>query len=59
MEGAGRYVLGRNAGNQAKLQAYLPRMVDLMLNGKKAVVTREQAQGGAGKEIASACREGP
>ncbi|HLK53189.1 MAG TPA: TlpA disulfide reductase family protein [Candidatus Angelobacter sp.] len=40
-EGTGRYAPWRNAGNQAKFKADLTRMIDLILAGKKDVVSRE------------------
>jgi thiol-disulfide isomerase/thioredoxin len=44
VQGAGRYAPWRNAENQSKFKADLTRMVDLILAGKKDVVTREQAR---------------
>jgi cytochrome c biogenesis protein CcmG, thiol:disulfide interchange protein DsbE len=42
-EGTGRYAPWRNAENQAKFKADLTRMLDLILEGKKDVVSREHA----------------
>ena len=42
-EGAGRYAPWRNADNQAKFKADLSRMIDLILAGKKDIVSRERA----------------
>ena len=42
-EGTGRYAPWRNAENQAKFKADLVRMIDLILTGKKDVVSREHA----------------
>ncbi|HEY2468412.1 MAG TPA: TlpA disulfide reductase family protein [Terracidiphilus sp.] len=53
-EGTGRYAPWRNAENQAKFKADLTRMIDLILAGKKDVVSREHASTtGAAHEIAS------
>jgi thiol-disulfide isomerase/thioredoxin len=41
VEGTGRYAPWRNAGNQAKFKADLVRMIDLILSGKKDVVSHE------------------
>jgi len=41
VEGSGRYAPWRNAENQAKFKADLVRMIDLILAGKKDIVTRE------------------
>jgi cytochrome c biogenesis protein CcmG, thiol:disulfide interchange protein DsbE len=43
VEGAGRYAPWRNAANQAKFRDDLTRMVELILAGKKDVVSRENA----------------
>ena len=43
VEGTGRYAPWRNAENQAKFKADLTRMIDLILAGKKDVVSREHA----------------
>ena len=43
VEGSGRYAPWRNAANQAKFSADLTRMVDLILAGRKDVVSREHA----------------
>jgi thiol-disulfide isomerase/thioredoxin len=43
VEGTGRYAPWRNADNQAKFKADLIRMIDLIMAGKKDVVTREHA----------------
>jgi thiol-disulfide isomerase/thioredoxin len=42
-QGAGRYAPWRNADNQRKFKTDLTRMVDLILAGKKDVVSRETA----------------
>jgi len=42
-EGTGRYAPWRNAENQAKFKTDLVRMIDLILAGKKDVVSREHA----------------
>ena len=42
-EGTGRYAPWRNADNQAKFKTDLTRMIDLILTGKKDVVSREHA----------------
>jgi cytochrome c biogenesis protein CcmG, thiol:disulfide interchange protein DsbE len=42
-DGTGRYAPWRNADNQAKFKADLSRMIDLILAGKKNVVSRERA----------------
>ena len=42
-ESAGRYTPWRNAASQAKFQADLTRMIDLVLEGKKAQVEKEHA----------------
>jgi cytochrome c biogenesis protein CcmG/thiol:disulfide interchange protein DsbE len=43
VEGTGRYAPWKNAGNQAKFKADLVRMIDLILAGKKDIVSREHA----------------
>lgn len=43
-DGTGRYAPWRNADNQAKFKADLTRMIDLILAGKKEVVSREHAE---------------
>ena len=43
VEGTGRYAPWRNADNQAKFKTDLTRMIDLILAGKKDVVSREHA----------------
>jgi len=54
VEGTGRYAPWRNADNQAKFKADLIRMIDLILAGKKDVVSREHAgTSGAAREIAA------
>ena len=54
VEGTGRYAPWRNADNQAKFKADLIRMIDLILAGKKDVVSREHAgTSGATREIAA------
>jgi thiol-disulfide isomerase/thioredoxin len=42
-QGAGRYAPWRNADNQKKFKTDLTRMVDLILSGKKDIVSRETA----------------
>ena len=42
-EGTGRYAPWRNAENQAKFKTDLVRMIDLILAGKKDVISRERA----------------
>jgi thiol-disulfide isomerase/thioredoxin len=44
VEGTGRYAPWRNADSQAKFKADLVRMIDLILAGKKDVVSREHAK---------------
>ena len=51
VEGTGRYAPWRNADNQAKFKADLIRMIDLILAGKKDVVSQEHA---ATSEVAHA-----
>jgi cytochrome c biogenesis protein CcmG/thiol:disulfide interchange protein DsbE len=54
VEGTGRYAPWRNADNQAKFKADLVRMIDLVLAGRKDVVSQEHAKsGGATHEIAA------
>ena len=43
-DGTGRYAPWRNAENQSKFKADLTRMIDLILAGKKDVVSREHAE---------------
>jgi thiol-disulfide isomerase/thioredoxin len=43
VDGTGRYAPWRNADNQAKFKADLVRMIDLILSGKKDIVTQEHA----------------
>ena len=43
VEGTGRYAPWRNADNQAKFKTDLIRMIDLILAGKKSVVSAERA----------------
>jgi len=43
VEGTGRYAPWRNADNQAKFKADLVRMIELILAGKKDIVSREHA----------------
>jgi len=51
-DGTGRYAPWRNAENQAKFKADLTRMIDLLLQDKKDVVSRERAGASeAAKEI--------
>lgn len=47
-EGTGRYAPWRNADNQTKFKNDLTRMIDLILAGKKDVVSREHAGLSAG-----------
>jgi thiol-disulfide isomerase/thioredoxin len=52
VEGTGRYAPWRTAANQAKFTADLTRMIDLILAGKKEIVSREHVgASGAAKEI--------
>jgi thiol-disulfide isomerase/thioredoxin len=52
VEGTGRYAPWKSADNQAKFKADLVRMIDLILAGKKDVVTQEHATvSGAAHEI--------
>ena len=54
VEGTGRYAPWRNADNQAKFKADLIRMIDLILAGKKDIVSQEHAGASASvHEIAS------
>jgi len=54
VEGTGRYAPWRNVDNQAKFKTDLTRMIDLILAGKKDVVSREPAAASAGfHEIAA------
>ena len=46
-EGTGRYAPWRNADNQAKFKADLIRMIDLILAGKKDIVSQEHANAAA------------
>jgi len=43
IEGTGRYAPWRSAASQEKFKTDLIRMIDLILAGKKSIVTREQA----------------
>ena len=43
VEGTGRYAPWRNADNQAKFKTDLIRMIDLILAGKKNIVSQEHA----------------
>lgn len=47
VEGTGRYAPWRNADNQAKFKADLIRMIDLILAGKKEIVSQEHAAAAA------------
>ena len=47
VEGTGRYAPWRNADNQARFKADLVRMIDLILAGKKEVVSQEHAAAAA------------
>ena len=49
VEGTGRYAPWRNADNQAKFKTDLVRMIDLILAGKKDIVSQEHA--GAGSKV--------
>jgi len=53
-ESAGRYVPWRNADSQARFQADLARMIDLVLVGKKAELARERAEPAAAVEQVAA-----
>ena len=54
VEGSGRYAPWRDAANQAKFKADLVRMIDLILAGKKDVVSQEHAGvSGAAHELAA------
>jgi thiol-disulfide isomerase/thioredoxin len=54
VEGAGRYAPWRSEASQAKFRADLTRMIDLILAGRKDVVSREHAgDSGAPKSVAS------
>jgi thiol-disulfide isomerase/thioredoxin len=54
VDGTGRYAPWKNADNQAKFKADLVRMIDLILAGKKDVVSREHATtSAAAHEIAA------
>jgi thiol-disulfide isomerase/thioredoxin len=54
VQGTGRYAPWKNADNQAKFKADLTRMIDLILAGKKDVVSQEHANtSGAVSEIAA------
>jgi thiol-disulfide isomerase/thioredoxin len=54
VEGTGRYAPWRNAENQAKFKTDLVRMIDLILAGKKDLVSREHENAsGAFTEIAA------
>jgi thiol-disulfide isomerase/thioredoxin len=53
-EGSGRYAPWRNAESQAKFKADLTRMIELILAGKRDVVSREHAApAAASQEIAT------
>ena len=47
VEGTGRYAPWRNADNQAKFKTDLVRMIDLILAGKKDIVSKEHATAAA------------
>ena len=49
VEGSGRYAPWKNADNQAKFKADLSRMIDLILAGKKDVVSQEHANTSAAR----------
>jgi len=54
VEGTGRYAPWRNSGSQARFKADLARMIDLILAGRKDVLTAEHAgTSGASHEIAA------
>jgi thiol-disulfide isomerase/thioredoxin len=54
VEGSGRYAPWRNDANQAKFKSDLSRMIDLILAGKKDIVTAEHANASrATREIAA------
>jgi thiol-disulfide isomerase/thioredoxin len=54
VEGTGRYVPWRNAASQEKFKADLARMINLILAGRKDIVSREHPNPtGASQEIAS------
>jgi len=53
VEGTGRYAPWRDAGSQAKFKADLVRMIDLILAGKKDVVSREHRGLSAAHELAA------
>ena len=54
VEGSGRYAPWRNQTSQAKFRADLTRMIDLILAGRKDVVSREHAgETGATHDVAS------
>lgn len=54
VEGTGRYAPWRNAENQAKFKTDLVRMIDLILAGKKELVSKEHANtSGAFTEISA------
>ena len=54
VEGSGRYAPWRNAANQTKFKADLSRMIDLILAGRKGIVTAEHANAStATREIAA------
>lgn len=48
VEGSGRYAPWRSEASQAKFRVDLARMIDLILAGRKDVVSREHAGDGAG-----------
>jgi thiol-disulfide isomerase/thioredoxin len=53
-QGSGRYAPWRSAASQEKFKADLTRMIDLILAGKKDIVSQEHAgASGASKEIAT------
>jgi thiol-disulfide isomerase/thioredoxin len=54
VDGTGRYAPWRNADNQARFKADLIRMVDLILSGRKDIVSQEHAgTSGAAHEVAA------
>jgi thiol-disulfide isomerase/thioredoxin len=54
VEGTGRYAPWRNAASQEKFKADLARMIDLILAGRKDIVSREHPNPtGASQEIAA------
>jgi len=50
-EGSGRYAPWRNEANQAKFKSDLVRMIDLILAGKKDIVSSEHSAATASREL--------